>query len=56
MHSNFQGVIITPLASGVDLIPHSGFFLGGGGGKRFFFKSKKEFKKLFFRSKNEELK
>ena len=52
MHSNFQGVIITPLAGGVDIIPHSGFLFGGGGG----FNSKKEFKELFFRIKNEELK
>ena len=56
MHSNFQGVVITPLAGGVDIIPHSGFFFGGGGRGRFFFNSKKEFKELFFRIKNEELK
>ena len=53
MHSNFQGVIITPLAIGVNLTPYSRvFFYFGGGGEFFFLNSKKEFNELFFRSKN----
>ena len=42
MHSNFQGVIITPLAIGVNLTPYSRvFFYFGGGGGVFFFKLQK---------------
>ena len=47
MHSNFQGVIITPLAGGVDIIPHSGFFIGGGGRGRFFLTPKRSLKNSF---------
>ena len=46
LHSNFQGVIITPLAGGVDIIPLSGFFLGGGRG-RFFLTPKRSLKNSF---------
>ena len=54
MHSNFQGVIITPEAIGVNLTPYSRvfFYFGAGGEEFFFLNSKKEFKELFFRSKN----
>jgi len=45
-HSNFQGVIITPLVGLINSLQWS-YFLGS------YFNSKKEFKKLFFRSKND---
>ena len=46
MHSNFQGVIITPLVGLIYSLQWS-YFLGS------YFNSKKEFKELLFRSKND---
>ena len=45
VHSNFQGVIVTPLV-GANLTPYSGVIFWGS-----YLNSKKEFKELFFRSK-----
>ena len=46
MHGNFQGVITTPLAGGVDILPHTRFFLGGVGGG-FFLTPKRSLKNSF---------
>ena len=45
MHGNFQGVIKTPLEGLIQLLAVELFFGS-------YFNSKKEFKELFFRSKN----